>query len=447
MGKKQKKLDIDQDKNNRKKKKKKHRVLKVFLIILLMIILFIGGFLGYSTFKNGWGLKGILQTVTGQSEEKLKNLEEFKVLILGISEDISAPLTDTIMVASYNPRTQKAVLLSVPRDTFVGKSQISANSYDKINAVYQKQGAEGVLEDINELTGLKIKYYVTISNNALVELVDEIGGVEFDVPIKMDYDSKKQNLHIHLEKGKQKLNGEQAEGLVRFRHNNNGTSYPSSYGDNDYGRMRTQRDFIKAVAKQTLKLKNITKINELMDITKKNVKTNIKDWSIVKDYIPYAVEFDTENLKTATIPGTSRRIPAKTGLWFFVHNEQETKKLVEELYTEQNASTDEGTENNVNTQKTDEDTKISDVKIEVLNGSGTSSNLTKATQELKKAGYTILKTGPTTRTSKTTIANKNNVSSDIVDSIKKTLGKGIISSTSQSSGTIDITIILGTDYK
>ena len=341
MGKKQKKLDIDQDKNNKKKKKKKHRVLKVFLIILLMIALFIGGFLGYSTFKNGWGLKGILQTVTGQSEEKLKKLEEFKVLILGISEDISAPLTDTIMVASYNPRTQKAVLLSIPRDTFVGKSQVSANSYDKINAVYQKQGAEGVLEDVNELTGLNIKYYVTISNNALVELVDEIGGVEFDVPIKMDYDSKKQNLHIHLNKGKQKLNGEQAEGLVRFRHNNNGTSYPSSYGDNDYGRMRTQRDFIKAVAKQTLKLKNITKINELMDITKKNVKTNIKDWSIVKDYIPYAVEFDTENLKTAAIPGTSRRIPARTGLWFFVHNEQETEKLVEELYTEQNASTDE----------------------------------------------------------------------------------------------------------
>lgn len=440
MEKKQKKLDMDQDKNNKKKKKKKHRVLKAFLIILLMIALFIGGFLGYSTFKNGWGLKGVLQTVTGQSEEKLKNLEEFKVLILGISEDISAPLTDTIMVASYNPRTQKAVLLSIPRDTFVGKSQVSANSYDKINAVYQKKGAEGVLEDINELTGLKIKYYVTISNNALVELVDEIGGVEFDVPIKMDYDSKKQNLHIHLNKGKQKLNGEQAEGLVRFRHNNNRTSYPSSYGDNDYGRMRTQRDFIKAVAKQTLKLKNITKINELMDITKKNVKTNIKDWSIVKDYIPYAVEFDTENIKTATIPGTSRRIPAKTGLWFFVHNEQETKKLVEELYTEQNASVEEKTEDN-------ENMKTSDVKIEVLNGSGTSFNLTKATQELKKAGYSISKTGPTTRTSKTTIANKNNVSSDIVDSIKKTLGKGIISSTSQSSGTIDITIILGTDYK
>ena len=440
MEKKQKKLDMDQDKNNKKKKKKKHRVLKAFLIILLMIALFIGGFLGYSTFKNGWGLKGVLQTVTGQSEEKLKNLEEFKVLILGISEDISAPLTDTIMVASYNPRTQKAVLLSIPRDTFVGKSQVSANSYDKINAVYQKQGAEGVLEDINELTGLKIKYYVTISNNALVELVDEIGGVEFDVPIKMDYDSKKQNLHIHLNKGKQKLNGEQAEGLVRFRHNNNGTSYPSSYGDNDYGRMRTQRDFIKAVAKQTLKLKNITKINELMDITKKNVKTNIKDWSIVKDYIPYAVEFNTENIKTATIPGTSRRIPVKTGLWFFVHNEQETKKLVEELYTEQNASVEEKTEDN-------ENVKTSDVKIEVLNGSGTGSNLTKATQELKKAGYSISKTGPTTRTSKTTIANKNNVSSDIVDSIKKTLGKGIISSTSQSSGTIDITIILGTDYK
>ena len=437
MEKKTRKSNVGINKKQQKsKRKKKHRILRVFLFLLLIIALFIGGFLGYSTLKNGWGLQGILKTMTGQDEETLKNLDEFRVLILGISKDISSELTDTIMVGSYNPRTQKAVLLSIPRDTFVGKSKYSANSYDKINAVYQQGGAEATLKAVNKITGLNIKYYVVVSNNALVDLVDEIGGVEFNVPINMNYDSKNQGLHIHLKKGLQTLNGEQAEWLVRFRHNNNGTSYPSEYGDNDYGRMKTQRDFIKAVAKQTIQLKNITKIGGLIDVLQKNVKTNIKNWSIIKDYIPYAIEFNTENIQTETIPGTSRRIPAGTGLWFFEYSETETEELIEELYTEQNTEqTGETT-----TGETDK----SNIKIELLNGSGDKSLLTDVTSDLKKQGYDVYKTGTTSSTSKTTIVNKTGVSSEITKDIKKILGTGIVSNSS-SSNAVDITIILGKD--
>ena len=432
--------------NNKKKKleknkkiKKKHKILKVFLIIILMIVLFIGGFLGYSVYQNGWSLKGILQTVTGQSEEKLQELDEFKVLILGVSEDISAALTDTIMVASYNPRTQKAVLLSIPRDTYIGSNRYSANSYDKINALYQQGGAEKTLEAVNEITGLNIKNYVVISNNALVDLVNEIGGVEFNVPIDMDYDSNSQNLHIHLNAGVQTLTGEQAEWLVRFRHNNDGSSYPSEYGDNDYGRMKTQREFIKSVAKQTLQFKNITKIGGLIDVVKKNVTTNITDWNAIKDYIPYAVEFNMDNLQTEIIPGVSARIPANTGLWFFEYDEVKTNELIEELY-----SKDEEQEN-VNTNVT-EPNETSDVKIEILNGSGDSTLLTKVTNKLKEEGYIVYKTGTTSNTSKTTIVNKNNVEDSSISNIKEVLGKGIVSNSSISSETVDVTIILGRDY-
>jgi len=447
-----KKRNLNKVENVKNKKvKKKHRVLKVFLFILLMIVLFIGGFLGYSVYKNGWGLKGILQTVTGQSEEKLKSLEEFKVLILGVSEDISVALTDTIMVASYNPRTQKAVLLSIPRDTYVGNNRYSANSYDKINALYQVGGAEKTLEAVNKITGLNIKHYVVISNNALVDLVDEIGGVKFNVPINMDYDSKKQGLHIHLKKGEQTLTGEQAEWVVRFRHNNDGSSYPAEYGDNDYGRMKTQREFIKAVAKQTLQFKNITKIGGLIDVVKKNVTTNIKDWNTIKDYIPYAVEFNMENLQTETLPGVSARIPANTGLWFFEHSESKTEELMEELYSEPTQSeetlnTTNTTEQSTNTSS-NEITQTSNVKIEILNGSGDSTLLTKATDKLKQQGYIVYKTGTTSSTSKTTIVNKKNVEESTMSDIKKLLKTGIISSSSISSEIIDVTIVLGKDYK
>ena len=463
----QKKPNMEKSKNGKKKKtKKKHRILRVFLIFILIIILFLGGFVGYSAYKNGWGLRGLLQTMTGQSEEALQNLPEFRVLLLGVSEDISAQLTDTIMVASYNPREQKAVLLSIPRDTFVGDSRYSANSYDKINALYQSGEEEATLEAVNEITGLGIEYYMVISNNALVDLVDEIGGVEFDVPIDMDYDSSNQDLHIHLDAGLQTLSGEQAEWLLRFRHNNDGTTYPSEYGNNDYGRMRTQRDFLKAVAEQTLQLKNITKIGGLIDVVKENVTTNIKDWNAIKDYIPYAIDFSTDNLQTETIPGESRRIPANTGLYFFEHDETETEALIDELYEEQNSSdsgdlnssdtseesnsiSSDSEENNVESNTTEETTtQKSDVKIEILNGSGDSTVLTKTTNKLKDEGYTVYKTGTTTTTSKTTIIDKSDVSSEITDDLKDILGTGIISSSSSSSSNpVDITIILGKDYE
>lgn len=439
-------------KNKEKKTKKKNKALKVILIILLVIILLIAGFVAYSTYKNGWGFKGMIQTAMGQDERKLEDLDPLTVLIMGVSEDISSKLTDTIMVASYNPKTQKATLLSIPRDTFIGKNKNTATSYDKINALYQSS-PEKTLSAVNKMTGLDIKYYVVISNNALVQLVDEIGGVEFDVPINMDYDDSSQDLSIHLKKGKQKLNGTQAEGLVRFRKNNNGTSYPSEYGDNDLGRMRTQREFITEVAKQTIQLKNITKIGSFLDIIKENVSTNIKNWSTIKSYIAYAVDFNTENIQTASIPG-------ETGYYnklsFFIYNQKETSKLVEELFIAQNGTTtetskDTNTTNETNTTASNNTsgstTDNSKIKIELLNGSGDKTLLNKVTKELKAEGYNVYKTGTTTTTSKTTIVNKTAIKTDIVENIKDVLGVGNISSSASSSSTVDVKIIIGKDYK
>ena len=427
-----------------KKTKKKHRVLKSLLMIILILALLVGGFVLYSAYKNGWGVKGMIQTAIGQDETKLEDLDPFTVLILGVSEDISSELTDTIIVASYNPKTQKATLLSIPRDTFVGTNKNKATSYDKINALYQSS-PQKALKAVNKITGLDITYYLVVRNNALVELVDAIGGVEVDVAIDMDYDDSSQDLHIHLEAGWQTLNGEQAEWLVRFRHNNDGSSYPSKYGDNDLGRMRTQREFIMAVAKQTIQLKNITKIGSFIDIFKDNVETNITNWSMIKDYIPYLVDFNTENIQAEALPGTTATY---NRLSFFVHDEDETETLVEKLFSTQNGIATEGTTNTIsNTTTGNSTTNNSNVKIELLNGSGDSTLLTKVTKELKAEGYNVYKTGTTTTTAKTTIVNKTAVQSTVLDDIKKVLGVGNISSSVSSSSTVDVTIVIGRDYK
>ena len=351
----------------------------------------------------------------------------------------SGGLTDTIIVCSYDPKTQEAAMLSIPRDTFIGKNKNRATGSDKINSLYSDKNPEKIINAVNQITGLDLQYYVLVDTKALIELVDQIGGVTFNVPINMNYDDSSQNLHIHLTAGEQLINGEKAEQLVRFRHNNNGTSYPTEYGDNDYGRMRTQREFITAALNQTLKPENIFKIGNILDIAKNNVKTNI-DFDVVKKYIPFAVEFNTENIKTGMLPGKSE---LANGVWVYIYDEEEAEKIVNELFFTQEV--EETQSNNETTDIKNED--ISNIKIEILNGVSSKNSLSNVTEKLKKAGFNVTKTGNTTTASKTMIINYTNQSSEICNKIKSTLGVGSISNSTTGNSSADITVIIGGDYK
>lgn len=427
-------------------KKKKGGKAKIILFIILLIILICGGLFAYKVHKNGGGLQGMAATLLGHDEETVNKLPKMYCLILGKSEN----LTDTIMLASYDPKTQEAALLSIPRDTFVGTSESNASPSDKINAIYnmytnKQKGLEKLLEKVRKLTDIDVRYYVMVDTKALRALVDEIGGVTFDVPIDMKYDDNRQNLHINLKAGVQKLDGDKAEQVVRFRHNNNGTTYPSSYGVQDIGRMKTQRAFLTALAKQTLVPANITKIPEFLDIAKQYVETNI-DLNTIKDYVPYAVNFNTDNLKTDKLPGAAQYI---NGWSFYKADKTKTAELIKELfYTQVKTDDTDGnsiSENTVSEGSTSTKLDRAKINVEVLNGSGSNTNLSEFVAELKSAGYSVNKTGKTTTTSKTAIINRGEVSDDIISDIKKILATG--SSTSGSSnGSTDVTIILGTDY-
>ena len=232
----------------------------------------------------------------------------------------------------------------------------------------------------------------------------------------MDYDDSSQDLHIHLKAGQQLLDGEKSENLVRFRHNNNGTSYPASYGDNDIGRMRTQREFITQVVKQTIQFKNIMKIGEIIDIAYQYIETNVT-MSVVKDYIPYALEFSTENIQTGSLPGTSEKI---NGLWFFKADKAKLKELVTQMFEEE-LGTNEGQE------ATEENTSgNSKIKIEILNGTNKTSNLTAVTTILKQKNYNISKTGETTDSTYTTIIVNGDTDESIAQKVKENLGIGTI---------------------
>ena len=437
------------DKKEDKKKNKKHTLRKVLLTLLLIIIV-IGIIFFIHVQKNGGGLKGIVTTVIGSSAEKEKELQDIYLLVMGKSEN----MTDTIMVVKYSAKNQSASMLSIPRDTFTGDDEKRARASDKINSKYINGGAQDTLKEVNELTGLNIRYYLIVDTKALRDLVDAIGGVEFDVPIDMDYDDVTQALHIHVKKGLQLLNGEQAEGVVRFRHNNNYTSYPVSYGDNDLGRMRTQREFLKILLKQLMKPTNITKINNLLKIAQEEVETNI-DWNTAKGYVPSLFGFNTNNLVTNALPGEAKYA---NGVAVFIANPIKTKELINTMFlqvvnnTEQNEETTDtytntsknSTKNEITTSSTTLKLKSS-ISLQLINATGSKKRFEAAKTQLKAQGYKIQGEAQTTPIDKTIIINRKDLNTEDVEAVKSLLGTGKIA-VGKTSEKNSITILIGKDY-
>ena len=380
------KKEAKEEKVNKKGKKKKHIALRVFLVIFLVLIILAVVF-AIRVHQNGGGLQGILKTSLGHDENTLQRLDKIYCLILGQSEN----LTDTIMLASYDPKTQEAALLSIPRDTFIGDNINYASEWDKINATYQT-GVENTLEAVRKITGINVQYYLKVDTEALKVLVDEIGGVYFDVPIDMHYTDRRQNLYIDLKAGYQLLDGDKAEQVVRFRHNSDGTTYPYEYGGEDLGRMRTQRAFLTALIEQSIENMDLNTILSFLDIVEKYVETNL-DFNAIKDYVPYVLDFKIDNLKTATLPGISGQ--ATNGLWFYFVNEDEVQETINELFygigaddeDDENGENDEGNEGNqISSENIVDGNGIPDdevidenvgqgITVEILNGSGSSSKL------------------------------------------------------------------------
>ena len=148
---------------------------------------------------------------------------KYNVLLMGT--DASGNLTDVMMIYQIDPQNKMVNVLSIPRDTRIYYNK----RVDKINAPHSygqqktdaggaKRGDEYAIRAVKALTGIPIHHYVCINFAAFRQIIDAIDGFDFDVPQDMDYDDDWQDLHIHLKKGFQHLDGDKAEQLVRFRH-------------------------------------------------------------------------------------------------------------------------------------------------------------------------------------------------------------------------------------
>lgn len=227
---------------------------------------------------------------SGEAENRRERKDSFfTILISGMDDDNGG--SDTNILVGFDAGGGAIRCVSIPRDTGVyydGRER-------KVN-VPSKYGVDVLADTLEEALGIPVDFTVQVDLAGFVKLVDAIGGVDFYVPIDMDYDDPYQDLSIHFSKGTQLLNGSDALKVVRFRHNNDQTGY----GTEDIGRIGTQQAFLMAVAKKMLA--NPQKIGDYAKIFNEYVDTTLKvselAWLGEK-----AVLMGLDNISFETLPG------------------------------------------------------------------------------------------------------------------------------------------------
>ncbi len=170
----------------------------------------------------------------------------YNILLSGI--DASGGGSDTNLLVRFDVPARRIDAVSLPRDTLLHHAWYS----NKLNYAYASGGSELLRSEIENLLGVPVDYCVSVHLSGFIDLIDRIGGIDFDIPVDMDYDDPAQGLHIHYTKGPHHLNGRQAMEVVRWRKNNNGVGY----ADADIGRIRTQQAFLRSAAAQAARCAN-----------------------------------------------------------------------------------------------------------------------------------------------------------------------------------------------
>ena len=224
---------------------------------------------------SDWDIEGPNIAGSGRKEGK------YTFLIAGL--DVASGATDTMLLLTYDINEKTLLGLNLPRDTMMNVSY-SSKRLNTIYAIHKgkdketqaEKGMAALKQQVSKLTGIMPDYYVLLEWEAIGELVDAIGGVEFEVPFDMDYDDPYQDLHIHQKAGRRLLNGNDAMQVIRHRKNNDG-----SHSEGDVGRLSIQQDFLKAVVKKCLQPAIFLKIPALAEIFADNVKTDLSVGNIL----------------------------------------------------------------------------------------------------------------------------------------------------------------------
>lgn len=181
------------------------------------------------------------------------------ILLMGVDERPGDKgRSDTLIAMTLNPKKKTMQLVSIPRDTRT--EIIGRGTTDKINAAYAYGGPKMAIETVENFTGVKMDYYIRVNMEALSALVDAIGGVTVQNDLDWTYSG------FHYTKGELNLNGKEALGYVRMRHQD---------PNGDFGRNNRQRQVIMAVLNKAASVSTVTHFNQILTALGTNVTTDL----------------------------------------------------------------------------------------------------------------------------------------------------------------------------
>jgi len=361
-----------------------------------------------SLFGAGLGV----MTSAGASTSRLSGLllsrfggrSHVSILLVGVDKSQGRGLADTLMVCVVQPKTGEVGVLSIPRDSRV---ELPGVGIRRINAAHSIGGMPLTIETVELLLGLPTDYYVQMNVAGMVELVDAIGGVDIEVEKRMYYRDRSQDLLIDLQPGLQRLDGEQAMGYVRFRHDATG----------DLGRVARQRTFLRAVAGRLLAPEMVSRIPRLIDAFLDNVDTNMspKELVALKKVLE---DSGVEGIRMDTLPGEPKMVHGQSMIELDAEQVQSTVNRVLWGYG---------------------------VSVSVLNGTDVPGLAGEIAAKLERRGCHIVAVGNTEGPADTTRIVDHRNQTARAQRVFGWLGRGTISVAPDAAAEADVTVILGAD--
>ena len=417
------------------REKKRRRVKPRFYVFLTLFILLIIGGIVFGGYRYLLSLTNKKPGYTGDTvvTKEVKKDGPVNVLLMGV--DVGTPgsksandpkRTDTIMLLNYNPKTETANIVSIPRDTLIkinGKNQ-------KINNAHAINGVQGAIDAVEKLLDVDINYYAKLNYEGFRKLIDSIGGIDMTIKYNMDYDDGTQDLHIHFKKGETvHLDGAKAEEYFRWRKNNDG---PGQLGGSDLGRINNQHDFISKVLEKIKSPSIIFKLGGILKTIPEFVETNMDPVSIIK-YGFIISKLGSSNIKMNTIKTLDQYI---NKISYVIYEPEKNQELLAP-FREEGTGTSENKVLSIDKKK---------LKVMVENGAGVEGLAADVKKKLEEEGYSNVTAGNAALTASSKVTAYN-MDSDINLILVDEFGISNIDVLNSSNNEYDIVITLGSDYK
>jgi LCP family protein required for cell wall assembly len=268
------------------------------VIVLVLGGLALGAYLfALSQISAGTGDMAARQQRTEAFGWPMRLNDRVNVLLMGVDVTLdnkrrvlSVARADTLALITFDPDRGQIAVLSIPRDT---QATIPGFGETKINAAYAYGGPRLTIRTVEALLGVKVHFYIKLGPESFGRIIDAIGGVEVDVEKDMKYTDSWAGYRIDLKKGRQWLNGEQATGYIRYRHDAQG----------DIGRVERQHKLLMSLVRQLRRPSTVMAAPKLLRVVAENTQTSLTPAEMMTLGF-FALRTKDAPLRMHTLPGT-----------------------------------------------------------------------------------------------------------------------------------------------